>query len=63
MIFVGGTGILPFLDLFDFLLKKSIYLAIKMKGSNLNNLISDSVRAKEVDFLGNNLDSVFSLGI
>lgn len=35
MVFTGGTGILPFLDLLDFLLKKSIYMvAEKLKGYN-----------------------------
>jgi NAD(P)H-flavin reductase len=30
--FVGGTGILPFLDLFDYLLKKAIITVAKGKG-------------------------------
>lgn len=29
LLFAGGTGILPYFDLLDFLLKKSIYLAVK----------------------------------
>ena len=33
VLFAGGTGIFPFLDLLDFILKKSIYLAVKqMRG-------------------------------
>ena len=30
-LFAGGTGILPFLDILDFVLKKSIYTVIKKK--------------------------------
>ena len=32
ILFAGGTGILPFLDLLDFLLKKSIFMALVKKG-------------------------------
>lgn len=38
--FSAGTGILPFIDLMDHLLFKSIYTAIKKKCSNLINLSS-----------------------
>jgi hypothetical protein len=30
IIFASGTGILPFLDLFDYLLKKVVYTVIKL---------------------------------
>jgi len=30
-IFAAGTGILPFMDFFDFLLKKAIYMSAKKK--------------------------------
>jgi hypothetical protein len=54
---------LPFLDLFDFLLKKSIYEAIKKKGKFYISNLVDKDLAKEVDFLNNNMGETFSNGI
>jgi predicted ferric reductase len=34
VIMAAGTGILPFLDLLDFLLKKAISLSLKKKGAS-----------------------------
>lgn len=31
----GGTGLLPFLDLLDFILKKSVYDIVKAKAGKL----------------------------
>lgn len=41
ILFAGGTGILPFLDLLDFLLKKSIHMALEKKGVFLILLFYD----------------------
>ena len=37
VIFAGGTGILPFYDLLDFLLKKTIFDIMKKKGGKYKN--------------------------
>ena len=43
-LFAGGTGILPFLDLLDYLLKKAIFLASSQRktSSNLVNLYNEN---------------------
>jgi ferredoxin-NADP reductase len=43
-LFAGGTGILPFLDLLDYLLKKAIFLAASKKNnsSNIVNLYNEN---------------------
>ena len=46
-IFANGTGILPFLDLFDFLLRKTMWISLKKKfGVNVAKIIN----AYEEDF-------------
>jgi hypothetical protein len=63
LLFCGGTGILPFLDLLDFLLKKAIYLAIKEKGFCYFFIKIDPSFAKDIDFLNNDLENNFSENI
>lgn len=42
-LFAGGTGILPFLDLLDYLLKKAIFLAASQKNnSSIVNLYNEN---------------------
>lgn len=40
-IFATGTGVTPFLDLFDFLLKKSIYTTLKGQGRGVSSLTAE----------------------
>ena len=52
VIFVGGTGILPFLDLFDFLLKKLLFLmAVQQVGADEAKAKIDPLDCGYADFL------------
>jgi len=52
ILFAGGTGILPYLDLLDFLLRKAVHEALKKRyGITIANLI---------DFHHENLGNTFN---
>lgn len=48
IVIVGGTGILPFLDLFDLLLKKAIFMAAALQPSEIP--IADTINVFSIDF-------------
>ncbi len=44
-LFAGGTGILPFLDLIDFVLKKAIFKITSNQASGINNFFDEDYQS------------------
>jgi hypothetical protein len=45
VVFAGGTGIFPFLDFLDWLLKKTLVtVLVKLKGNKILEMLDESLR-------------------